>query len=180
MGKKVNSNLYTITRLVYNNEDGWHYEELENNRLYSKTKFPTNITIDDLPENFVKGRYYKNQGYINAKGVKDLRYKPNYLFNHLHKDDVLYISYRGIIEEYVDSFYGYPETAYRNFDYAIDGNNILNFILAVKKYSPDVKTDEIEKSMIKKVEWFIKRWPEDAKMVSAEKYLNELKELFCK
>ena len=34
--------------------------------------------------------------------------------------------------------------------------------------------------MIKKVEWFIKRWPEDAKMVSAEKYLNELKELFCK
>ena len=149
MGKKVNSNLYTITRLVYNNEDGWHYEELDNNRLYSKTKFPTNITIDDLPENFVKGRYYKNQGYINAKGVKDLRYKPNYLFNHLHKDDVLYISYRGIIEEYVDSFYGYPETAYRNFDYAIDGNNILNFILAVKKYSPDVKTDEIEKSMIK-------------------------------
>ena len=98
-------------------------------------------------------------------------------FNAMYKGDA---AAKEVIEEYVDSFYGYPETAYRNFDYAIDGNNILNFILAVKKYSPDVKTDEIEKSMIKKVEWFIKRWPEDAKMVSAEKYLNELKELFCK
>lgn len=36
---------------------------------------------------------YKRRGFMSAKGVKYLFHKPNYVFNHLYKDDVLFISY---------------------------------------------------------------------------------------
>lgn len=180
MSKSINANLYTSTRLVYDKENDWHYEHLEDDCLYAKMKYPTHITPKDLPEWFVKGKYYGNDGFLSARDVQNLKFKPNYHLNHLHKDDVLFVSYRGEIEEYTDSFYGFPEVAYRNFDYAVEGSNILNFLLAVKIYSPMVDTEEIEKEMIKKSEWFLRDFPDDADAVNTREYIDELKKLFNK
>ena len=59
--------------------------------LFADGVFPTKLFASDLPEHFVYGYMYKRHGYISAAGVKHLLYVPNYVFNHRHKDDTLYI-----------------------------------------------------------------------------------------
>ena len=153
MKKRINANLYTETRIIWKehtmigNADG---------TLFSNRHYKTKILPSDLPEWFVEGSYYKNQGYLSSKGVKYLLYDPNLHTNHMFKDDFLYISYDRPIttidgERSVFKFEG--------FDEYIWGWNIVNFLKAAEQYSSyDIKG--IKEQIKKKRQWFKATFPE--------------------
>lgn len=185
MNKKLNSNLYTETIIKFdkgaNFTDGkFYYDTLEDGCLFSKLKYKTKIKPEDLPEWYVKGRYYKNFGYMSAKGVKYLVYEPNYHFNHLFKYDWLDVSYdKPIVQIETDSIVG-KKLEYTDYDYAIEGTYIIDFIEAVVKYS-DIDVNGIIDELIKKIEWFIKEYPDEIKWGGGidryNKQIERLKEL---
>ena len=177
MGKKINSKLYTFTKIVFD-KNGLHYEDLENNCLFSNLRYPTKITPEDLPEWFVKGRFYKNHGYLSAKGVVDLVYKPNMWINHMFRDDSLYISYNKQIVGYEEESFGRMRTEYKDYDYVIDGTYAVEFVAAVKKYS-DFDTTEIEKAMIEKAYYFAEKFPLVHESYNIERTVKYMKENFA-
>lgn len=177
MNKKINANLYTFSKIKYTREKGLHYEELENNCLFSNLRYPTKITPSDLPEWFVKGRFYKNHGFMSAKGVVDLVYKPNLWINHMFRDDSLYISYNKPIKEIDDESFSEKRKIYIDYDYVIDGTYAIDFVAAVKKYS-DFDTTEVEKAIIDKVNIFVENFPEEHESKDSEKILNFIKDKF--
>ena len=63
------------------------------NYLFSQGRYSKKITANDFPAWFVKVLYYRHPGYLSAKRVVSLLYQQNYVFNHMFKDDFLYISY---------------------------------------------------------------------------------------
>lgn len=74
MNIKFNSNLYTVaptpTLKTFNK-----IREADPERyLFSKGRYKTKIRTEDLPEYFIEGTYYSTQGYMSAKGVKQLIY----------------------------------------------------------------------------------------------------------
>ena len=71
-------------RLIYESEDG---------TLFSKGRYPTKITADDLPSSFVRARTGKLFGYYDASRVIGVAYRPNMWINHLFRDDSLYLSF---------------------------------------------------------------------------------------
>ena len=125
--------------------------------LFSDGRYATKILPEDLPEWFVYGYIYKRHGYISAKGVKHLLYVPNYLFdNHLHKDDLLFISYNEEIESFKneDGFIWY-----NGYDHLVYGSFIVPFVEAAQKYS-GYDVNEIQKEIARKREWYFERNPE--------------------
>ena len=42
----------------------------------------------DLPEWYVYGYFYKRHGYMSAKGIKYLAYRPQKHWNHMFKDEM--------------------------------------------------------------------------------------------
>jgi len=107
--------------------------------------YKTHITEKDLPEDFAKLNVYGENVFLSTNGVKEILYKPNYIFNHFLKDDLLYISYNSPIEEIdeIPFFKGYDELIY--------GNNILYFIEAMQKNGYDVSV--LQKAIEEKREW---------------------------
>lgn len=110
-----------------------------------------------MPEWYVYGRYYKCFGYLSAKGVVDLKYMPSKYSNHFLKDDFLFISYDAPIVENpegnsLDSFTGYDERIY--------GNEILDFVKAVKQYS-DYDTAGIVQQIQDKANWLQQGYPDE-------------------
>lgn len=62
--------------------------------LYSEGRYKTKLTAHDMPPWYMRGLYYGYaQGFLNTKDVAKLTYTPNLCFNHMFKDDFLYISY---------------------------------------------------------------------------------------
>ena len=55
-------------------------------------QYKTKILPSDLPEWYVYGYFYKRHGYMSAKGIKDLAYRPQKHWNHMFKDDCLFIT----------------------------------------------------------------------------------------
>ena len=178
MSKKISSKLYTYSKIKFDRKIGLHYEELENNCLYSNLKYPTKITPEDLPEWFVKGRYYKNHGFLSAKGVVDLAYKPNNWINHMFRDDSLYISFNKPIREVeVDSIVG-KRMDFTDYDYVIDGTYAIDFVAAVKKYS-DFDTTEIENAIIDKAYRFAEQFPDEHESQNLDRTIKYIKEKFA-
>lgn len=178
MSKKISSKLYTYSKIKFDRKIGLHYEELENNCLYSNLKYPTKITPEDLPEWFVKGRYYKNHGFLSAKGVVDLAYKPNNWINHMFRDDSLYISFNKPIREVeVDSIIG-KIMDFTDYDYVIDGTYAIDFVAAVKKYS-DFDTTEIENAIIDKAYRFAEQFPDEHESQNLDSTIKYIKEKFA-
>ena len=52
--------------------------------LLAYGRYRTKIFPEDLPEWYVEGYMYKRHGFMSAKGVRQLFYRPNYVFNHLY------------------------------------------------------------------------------------------------
>lgn len=177
MGKKINSKLYTFTRIKFSKDIGLHYEELENNCLYSNLKYPTKITPDDLPPWFVKGRFYKNHGFLSSMGVVDLVYKPNMWINHMFRDDCLYISYTKPIVEFEENSFGQMRKNYKDYDYVIDGTYAIDFVAAVKKYS-NFDTTLIEKAILNKVDYYVSKFPEEHESKNPEEIIKYIKDKF--
>lgn len=174
--KRLRSKLYTDTK--FSTKGGhWGYESLPDGRLYSNRSYPTKVTEEDIPEWYMRGRFYKHFGWLCAKGIKYLEYKPNYIFNHFHKDDDLYISYKDPIESHIEKTdWGTERVVYDRYDHRIDGGQIINFILMVQKYSPNIDTKPIIAEIYKKSRWMIETFPEDIEVISSDRiaYLDKV------
>ena len=74
MSKRITANLYTETRIIWN---GYEHLAVRNDdgTLFSQGHYKTHILPADLPEWYVYGRYYRNFGYLSAKGVRHLHYQ---------------------------------------------------------------------------------------------------------
>ncbi len=132
-------------RTLYSDPDGY---------LFSGGRYKTKVRAADLPEWYVYGSFYKRRGYMAAKGVKHLVYRPNKFTNHMFKDDFLFISYdRPIVadEEAWKSLSGYDEYIF--------GGIILAFLLAAEKYS-GYDISEIKTQIEDKRLWFKETFPE--------------------
>lgn len=159
MSKSFTANLYTEPRPTWKNRS----QEIAHNDdgfLLSKGKYRTKIRPEELPEWYVYGRYYKHWGYLSAKGVTSLYYRPNYVFNHMFKDDFLYISYDKPIEPVPrhQSIFGCE-----GFDEYISGWNIVSFLKAAERHS-NYDISEIKAEIEKKRQWFETAYPEFYKL----------------
>lgn len=124
--------------------------------LYAKGVYRTKIKPDDLPEWYVFGYIHGQHGYISAKNVKHLLYKPNYTTNHVHKDDLLFISYDKPIEPDKEGTHG---IWYHGYEHIVHGHMIVDFLNAAKKHSGyDIKA--IMREVKKKERWYQEKYGE--------------------
>lgn len=118
--------------------------------LFADGRYKTTLLKTDLPPYYIELYIYgEPDNFLSAKGVKYLLYKPNYLTTHLHKDDILYISYDREIKEIPDRFMMGVE----GYDHVLFGRDIARFVGAVRQYS-GIDVSEIEREIIKKRSWF--------------------------
>ena len=156
MNKKIRSTLYTTSKVIHSRKESYRVSDPQN-YLYSDGIYRTKILPEDLPEWFVFGYLCDRHGYISAKGVKHLLYRPNYAFeNHLNKDDFLYISYKDEIKQ--DGYLSPSFPLYKGYDHSVYGGIIVKFVEAAEKYS-DYDVSEIKKEIKRKTEWYLERNP---------------------
>ena len=151
MSKRINANEYRDVKISL--KKGW--ERLPDGFLYSyKTRItPTKITPQDLPESYIPvwaGGYTR---YINAANITSVVYKPNYVFNHVYKDDFLYISYNGPISVNLKADFRLKEERFTGEDNWIWGNDIVEFAKEIQKYSGLDMTEAL-KEMEEKRKWY--------------------------
>ena len=137
--------------------------------LWSKGTFPTNIRVKDLPDYYIYVYLYGGWKYLRATGVKDMKYVPNNWVNHFLKDDVLYISYDNPLE-ITTSKYG--SLTCDNYDIALFGNSIMDFIAATKYYS-GYDTSELEQAVKNKFKLFQMEHPHEAEHFNGWTYNPE-------
>ncbi|MDL2288228.1 hypothetical protein LJC32_02485 [Oscillospiraceae bacterium OttesenSCG-928-F05] len=148
--KRIRSTLY-LERKIKWIKNGLTVVQDPGGFLFADGKYPTKILPEDLPEWFVYGYLYKQHGYISAKGIKHLLYVPNYAFaNHLHKDDMLFVSYDAEVEP-LESENGFHW--YQGYSHVISGLLILEFITAAQKYS-GYDVNDIQKEITRKRAWY--------------------------
>lgn len=117
------------------------------------------FTAKDLPPWFVHGRYWKRFGYLSAKGVKDLHYRhPRVDFiNHAMRDDSLYVSFNKPIVVTSEK----PFINVEGYFVVFGGWDIVDYLKAVKRYSPQVDTSGIEQAIRDRLYEFLKYWPDE-------------------
>lgn len=160
MGKRITAPFYTEkpTSLA----GYFRGKALPNGWLYSKGRYKTMITPEDLPEHYLEGVIFRTYGYISVMGIKDIVYKPNYTVNHLHRDDLLFISFDKPIRTTVD---GRGYTDYWDYDAVLWGGEIVRYIRAIRKYhSYDI--EPIAEEVKKKEKFFFENYPEECKFIS--------------
>ena len=156
---RFKSKYYTETKYVWNGRERI-LVPAENGTLFANGIYPTKIRPEDLPEHYMEGLYFcYNKGYLSAKGVKDLLYRPNKFSNHTFKDDFLYISYSDPFdskwrEENIDMWGIWDEA-----DFYIWGHNIPRFLDMAEKYS-GYDTGEIREQIRDKMEWLKETYPD--------------------
>ncbi len=125
---KKNINYVLLTK-----EDDETY--LRNRITFRKTK----ITADDLPE-----WYYKNYSYrywfYNLKGITDIAFTGSPFDNHISKDSRIYLQYHGKLKKDENER---PING-DEWDSSTWRCNIVNFILGIDKYSPNINTDKVK------------------------------------
>ena len=144
MTKRLRSHWYSIQKMTHDKERHLKVVQSDDGTLFSCGIYPTKIKKEDLPEWYIYGRYYKLFGYLCAKGVVDLKYRPSKFSDHLFKDDFLFISYSSKIEPDL------PDRWFKGHDEYISGSDIVTFIKAVEKYS-DFDVTDIKKEIEEKV-----------------------------
>lgn len=88
------------------------------------------------------------------QGVKHLLYVPNYIFNHRHKYDSLYISYDEPIRPVAGD---HGVTLYDGCKHAVGGPLILDFVNAAAKYS-GYDVADILKEIQRKSDWYDEKY----------------------
>lgn len=124
--------MYMIEKIRYDRVEKRHrYVRDPEGYLFADGIYSTRIRAEDLPDWYVYGRYYKCFGYISAKDVKHMVYVPNKTFNHMFKDDMLYISYQEEISEVPNQSF----QRYQGYDFYICGSTIVDFLMEAERYS---------------------------------------------
>lgn len=157
---KPSGKLYMITRFTHDRKTGFHVISSEDGRLFANGRL-SEFKKEDLPEWYVYGRYWKMWGYLSAKGVKDLRYKPASVKfnNHAMRDDSLYVSFDKPIEIKPDPYYGWEDV--KNYFVVFGGWDIVKFINAVRKYSPKFDTAPVERMIKAKLTEWRENWSDE-------------------
>lgn len=125
--------------------------------LYSDGRYKTKMTAHDLPPWYMPGRYYGYvQGFLNTKDVAKLIYSPDFHFNHMFKDDFLYISYNSPSE--CRKIF----TAEECCDEYVCGFNIPKFLYMAERYS-GYDAAPIWQQIEEKRLWFQHTYPNDYK-----------------
>lgn len=152
-------------REYWKNKRYWNvFKVLPDHRLYSGWSFahPTKLTPDDLPEDYILLDNYKKHGYIRSSGVKSIIYNPSPFHNHAYKDDILYISYTKDLGKYVPGLV--EGSTYCECDEYIFGNDIIDFVKALDKYSPEIDTTDIKKRMVDQYNAYYEEMGKDHKI----------------
>lgn len=157
MANRFKRQLYTIEDIK--SVDGHlRYCRNEDGTLFSGP-YKTKIHPADLPEWYLYGRFYKRWGYMSAKGITDMVYLPNLVFNHFLKDDCLLIAYGGkITEDKPDERCRLDR--YSGYDHRVYGHEILTMLRGARRYSAfDIKPfiEEVRK----KKEWLQQAHPRE-------------------
>lgn len=173
--KKFNSYWYSETHTVRHNPplkvtwaDGkvteLHFTREKSNEgyLYSHAKYPTKIKPEDLPEWYMHGRFFKQWGYLSAKGVTDMVYKPNNWVNHLFRDDILFIKYGGSIEQ---NSVGWCE----QYDMVLDGWDMVYFLAYLKVFQ-NYDVEPYLEQMRDKVRLYQQTNPEEHDCITVEEF----------
>lgn len=115
--------------------------------------FPTKLTAADMPESYCHLKGYKKSGYLRTDGVTKLIYHPSPFHNHSFKDDFLYIFYDGDSDgaEVVTDSRGLVT----KYDECVFGNDIINVIRYIGRYSPEIDTEDIRKRMVQQYNDFV-------------------------
>lgn len=149
--KRIVSTLYMESRILHN---PLREEKDPDGHLFADGRYRTKIFASDLPDFFVYGCLYKRHGFISAAGVKHLLYVPNYIFNHRHKYDSLYISYDEPIRPVAGD---HGVTLYDGCKHAVGGPLILDFVNAAAKYS-GYDVADILKEIQRKSDWYDEKY----------------------
>lgn len=145
--KKFNSVSYYDEKYVFKNRKYIKVKSTDG-YLFTKDGYRTKIKPEDLPEWYVYGYFHKCYCYLSAKGVVDIAYYPNYN-NHIHKDDVVLISYNKKIKRAKYAIYC------DGFDEFVDYDE--KYILAVEKYS-GLDLSDIKKAALEKEKWYYENY----------------------
>ena len=148
---RIASTLYMESRIRHN---PLRAEADPDGHLFSDGRYKTKIYASDLPEHFIYGYLYKRHGFISAAGVKHMLYVPDYIFNHRHKYDTLYISYDEAIRlNTVDR----RLKLYDGWKHSISGPLILDFVDAAEKFS-GYDVSEIRSEIKHKSDWYDEKY----------------------
>ena len=154
---KFKRNLYCKEKFIY--EDGMHkLIESSDGTLFSGQR-RTKIYEYELPEWYLRGTFYRREGYLSVKGITDLLYVPNMHINHFLRDDYLLIAYGGKITPNND-FETYPYEKYLGYDERVWGGEILDVLKGARKYS-DMDIAPIIEQIKKKQQCFKENHPRD-------------------
>lgn len=153
--KRIVSTLYMESRIRHN---PLRAETDPDGHLFADGQYRTKIYASDLPEHFVYGYLYKRHGFISAAGVKHMMYVPDYIFNHLHKYDTLYISYDEPIR--LDAG-DHGLKLYEGCKHAVSGPLIIDFVDAAEKYS-GYDVAEIRSEIKRKSDWYEEKYGKDS------------------
>jgi len=138
---QLGCNYYSINKYTHKGGVG-RYVNSKDGTLFANGIYPCNLKTTDMPVWYIKGRFIRGIGYLNAKDVKDLIYVPNMMDPESFRYDFLYISYKGKMTPVK-----YPNAILTNYgeDFSIHGFEILEFVRGVKKYAKLDLTDVIAK-----------------------------------
>lgn len=155
---KPKSRHYTLEKYKYDYKT--HTYDIiqgKDNTLFAQGKYPTKVTIQDLPPSFVLLWGRRGHQYIDSAGVTDIVYKPNWHSdNHLYKDDTLFIKYGGKLEVKIERF-GY-ESYWESADQWVSGFSMIPFVEAVGKYS-NIDVSHIQQALRDKKIWYVRNNP---------------------
>lgn len=112
------------------------------------------MQVADLPEWYVRGRYYKRLGYLSAKGIANMVYIPSMFSNHFLKGDTMLISYKGKITIQNEDTTFYMDK-YSGYDYCIHGIEILKGTRDYSQYDIDLIFSQITQ----KIQWLKEKIP---------------------
>lgn len=151
--KRIRAKLYTSGKILHL---PLRYETDPAGYLFSEARYKTKILETDLPVWYISCYIYHSTGFLAAKGVKYLAYKPNYSFaNHLYKDDLLFVSFdKPLVPIMTQS----NSLWYEGYDHILSGVSILSYIDGVERYS-GLNVSNIRNELHKKREWYIQHNP---------------------
>ena len=145
--KRITANLYMESPIGRRAFEDFHSD----GTLLAHGHYKTKIYASDLPPWYMYGYMYKRHGFMSAKGVKFLKYYPNYhIKNHQFKYDTLFISYdKPIVPVTLESDFHW----FDGYDYVLDGCEMERFLDLVEQYS-ECDTSCIRAEISKKKEWY--------------------------
>jgi len=104
-----------------------------------KTGRITKLIEEDLPEWYYKNYSYR-YWYYKLKGITDIAFIGSPFDNHISKDSRFYLHYHGKLDKDENE----RPVNEEKWDSSTWRCNVVNFILAVDKYSPSVNTDRVK------------------------------------